>query len=55
MLERFLISSINSSLVALYARGLFLLFLILFSKVLELQLNQKDKFFFQNFFLNSFI
>ena len=45
MLERFLISSINSSLVALYAKGLFLLFLILFIKVLELQ-SQKDKFFF---------
>ena len=53
MLERFLIKSIISFSEELKAKGLFLLFLILFNNMSLFQFNQKDKWLFITSFLIS--
>jgi hypothetical protein len=50
MLDRFFIKSINSFSVELIARGLFLLFLILFSNVSLFQFSQKEMWFLEFLF-----
>ena len=51
MLDRFFIKSINSFYVELIARGLFLLFLILFSNASLFQFSQKEMWFLRISFL----